>query len=106
AWPAEAGKLRVSGGEPVEQLASRCRRLIRHMIAGVVPFGMPEINYRVYEGITAHDQSGRACECDRHVTLRVSGRVNDAQSGDDFIACLDHLPPVCDGRVVAAGAGD
>ncbi len=67
---------------------------------------MPEINYRVDEGITAHDQSVRACEFDRHVTLRVSGRVNDAQAGDDFIAGLDHLHPVFDGRVVAAGAGD
>src|SRR5262245_49421236 len=94
------------GGKPVQQLATRRHRLIRHMITAVAPFRMPEINYRVYEGIAAHYQHVGTCDLECQVTLGVSGSIHDAQTRDDLVTAFNGFDPAFDGRVIASGAGD
>ena len=85
----EANQPRTISGKPVEQPATRRRRLIRHVVRDRLPFRMLERNQRVGQDVAAHDQSVATGKLNRYVTLRVAGRIDDAQAGDYFIAGVE-----------------
>src|SRR5262245_9527997 len=98
----EADQLRAVGGEPVQELATRRYRLLRHMIRDGFPLGMPEGDQRVGQSVTTDDQSLTAGKLKGYMALRVTRRIDNPQAGHDLIAGLHQFDLVLDRREVAA----
>lgn len=58
----ESDQLGAISGEPIKQLATRRRRLIRDVVGSRLPFGMLERNQRVSDDVAADDQPVAAGE--------------------------------------------
>src|SRR5262245_51377465 len=102
----EADQPRTIVGEPVQQLAARRNRLVRHMVRDGFPLRMLEGNQRVRENVTSDNQSLTAGKLERHMALRVTGRIDDTQASNDLFTGIYQFHFVLDRREVAAGSGD